>query len=72
MVAKEEYSRVSSSETPKDKFPLYKKQKYFELKNFSLTKQSYIIIETRGIVPQNQTTPEKYQQMTAKISAFNK
>ena len=43
------------------------------MKKFSLTQKSYITIETKGIVPQNQNkTPEKHQQATAKNSLFNK
>ena len=48
---KKEYSQISSSGTQEDKLS---RKKSSEMKKFSLTQKSYITIETKGIVPQNQ------------------
>ena len=44
------------------------------MKKLSLTQKSYITIETKVIVPQNQnkTPKKKHQQATAKNSILNK
>ena len=57
---KKEYSQISSSGTQEDKLS---RKKSSEMKKFSLTQKSYITIETKGIVPQNQNKTPKNTNM---------